>query len=407
MHGIAQPLPHPLRRLLGLLDFRGLWLVGALANAMRWVEILVAAVWVFEVTHSALTVSLVAMMRAVPLLLGGALAGALAEVLDRRRLLMAGQALMAASALVIMALGFGGLLRPWHLGAAGFLAGLVWTGEMASRRRMLTEVAGEQDVVTAVAFDSLTNNCTRMLGPMLGGVLYQVLGLPAAFLVAALCYVVSFGLLAGLRNRQRPGRFRPRALLAEMAEALALVRRMPVLLAVILVTIALNIFGFCFAAVAPAFGVAAFGASPVQIGLLSAAEPAGALLMGVAMAARRGLPLTPWLMVGGGTLFLLCLLVVAETTSLGVAVGVLMLGGCGTAVFAALQTALPVTRAPPEARSRVLGLVATCIGTSPLGVLAAGLLAEGFGPAAAITLMAAGGLLLLGWTGWLLWRHHR
>jgi MFS family permease len=395
---------HPLRRLLALPAFRRLWLTGALANGMRWVEILVAAIFTFQATGSALAVSLVTLMRALPLFLLGAAAGALAEVLDRRRLLMAGQALLCATALVLCALALAGLLRPWHLGLAGFLGGLVWCGEMASRRRMLTEVAGEGDVVTAVAFDSLTSNSTRMAGPLLGGAIYQTLGPAAAFGLAACCYPAAFLLLAGVSNRQVPGRFATRALLADMGEAIALVRRMPVLLAVIMTTIALNIFGFCFTAVAPAFGVQQFGASPLGIGLLSAAEPAGALLTGLTLAARRGLPLRGGLLVAGGVLFLLCLILVAHMPALWLAIAMLMLGGAGTAVFAALQTALPVTMAPEGARSRVLGLVATCIGMSPIGVLAIGVLADAWGPPAAITIMATAGLMLMAWTVWLLAR---
>jgi MFS family permease len=386
---------HPLRRLLALPAFRRLWAVGGIANAMRWVETLVAAIWTFETTHSALAVSMVALMRALPLLLLGAAAGALAEVLDRRRLLMAGQAATCLGALVILALAATDALQVWHLAAQGFLGGLVWTGEMASRRRMLTEVAGERDVVTAVAFDSLTANTTRMAGPLLGGALYQYLGLPAAYLVAAGCYALTFALLTGVRHTQATRRFVPRQLLAEMADAVGVVRRMRVLQAVVLITMAMNIFGFCFMAVLPAFGTLAFGASPVQIGLLSAAEPAGALLTGLVMASRRGVPLSPALMLAGGGFFLLCLLLVVLAPTLPLAAAVLMLGGIGTALFAALQTALPVTQAPPEARSRVLGLVTTCIGMGPAGQLTIGALADTWGPAVAIPVMAAAGLAMV------------
>ena len=391
---------HPLRRLLAIPAFRRLWAVGGVANAMRWVEVLVGAIWTFEATHSALAVSLVALMRALPLLLLGAAAGALAEVLDRRRLLMVGQAATGAGALAILALSLGGVLEVWHLAAQGFLGGLVWTGEMASRRRMLTEVAGERDVVTAVAFDSLTANTTRMAGPLLGGALYEYLGLAAAYLVAAACYALTFTLLAGVRHTQRTRRFVPRQLLAEMADAIVVVRRMKALQAVVLITIAMNIFGFCFMAVLPAFGTLAFAASPVQIGLLSAAEPAGALLTGLVMASRRGVPLSPALMLAGGGFFLVCLLLVSHAPNLPAAVAVLMLGGIGTALFAALQTALPVTQAPPEARSRVLGLVTTCIGMGPAGALTIGVLADAWGPGTAIPVMAGLGLAMVAATAW-------
>lgn len=380
--------------------FRRLWAVGGIANAMRWVEVLVAAIWTFETTGSAFAVSLVALMRALPLLLLGAAAGALAEMMDRKRLLMAGQVANGAGVLAILALALTGGLEVWHLAAQGFLGGLVWTGEMASRRRMLTEVAGERDVVTAVAFDSLTANTTRMAGPLMGGAIYQFLGLPAGFALSALCYAATFTLLAGIAHSQAPRRFGPRLLLAEMAEALRVVRRMKPLQAVILITIAMNVFGFCVNAVLPAFGTANFDASPVQVGLLTAAEPAGALLTGLVLASRRGVPLSPALMLGGGAFFLLCLLVLAALPSLQLAVGVLMLGGIGTALFAALQTALPVTQAPPEARSRVLGLVTTCIGMGPAGQLAIGALADVLGPDAAIPIMAAAGLAMVAASAW-------
>jgi MFS family permease len=370
--------------------------VGGLANAMRWVDILVGAVFTFEVTHSALAVALVALMRALPMLFGGALAGAVAEVLDRRRLLMAGQALTAAGAFTIMALALAGRLEVWHLGANGLLAGLVWTGEMASRRRMVTEAAGERDVVQAVALDSLTTNTTRMAGPLIGGLVYETLGLAAAYALAGSCYLLALLLLAGLRHSQPPGRLHVRKVAADIADAIRVVRRMPVLQVVILVTIAMNVFGFCVTTVLPALGSAAYGATPLQVGLLTAAEPAGALLTGLFLASRRGVPLLPGLMVAGSGFTMLCLVLLPLMPTLWLAAGMLMLGGIGTALFSALQTALPVTRAPPEARSRVLGLVTTCIGMGPAGVLAIGVLADAIGPGRAIPIMAAcGGAMLL------------
>ncbi|MBV1798664.1 MFS transporter [Siccirubricoccus sp. G192] len=391
-----QPPQHPLRRLFANPAFLRLWAVGGLANAMRWVDILVGAVFTFEVTRSALAVALVALVRALPMLFAGALAGAVAEVLDRRRLLMAGQALTAAGAFIIMALALAGRLEVWHLGANGLLAGLVWTGEMASRRRMVTEAAGERDVVQAVALDSLTTNTTRMAGPLIGGLVYETLGLAAAYALAGSCYLLALLLLAGLRHSQPPGRLHVRKVAADIADAIRVVRRMPVLQVVILVTIAMNVFGFCVTTVLPALGSAAYGATPLQVGLLTAAEPAGALLTGLFLASRRGVPLLPGLMVAGGGFTMLCLVLLPLMPTLWLAAGMLMLGGIGTALFSALQTALPVTRAPPEARSRVLGLVTTCIGMGPAGVLAIGVLADAIGPGRAIPIMAAcGGALLL------------
>ena len=385
---------HPLRRLFASPDFVRLWAVGGLANAMRWVEILVAAVFTFEVTGSALAVSLIAVLRALPMFVAGAAAGAIAEVLDRRRLLMAGQAVVCLCAIAVALLDWAGQLAVWHLAIVNLLGGLAWTGEMAARRRMVSEAAGEGMVVQGMAFDSTTSNTTRMAGPLIGGLIYQTLGAGAAYALAAACYAVAIVLLAGVRVHQAPGRFAARQVLADMVDGVGVVRRHRPLQAVILVTIGMNVFGFCYTAVLPAFGTLAFGASPFQIGLLTAAEPAGALITGLALATRRGVPMRPGLMIGGAAGFMVALLALPAMPAIWQAVGLLMLGGIGTALFATLQTAIPVTTAPPEARSRVLGLVTTCIGMGPVGVLAIGALADAQGPGFAIILMAALGLLL-------------
>ena len=115
---------HPLTRLFGNPDFRRLWAVGGIANAMRWVEILVSGIATFAITGSAFAVSLLLLARALPMLLCGAVAGALAETLDRRRLLMAGQAATCAGAALIALLAATGHLAVWHLAAGAFLAAL-------------------------------------------------------------------------------------------------------------------------------------------------------------------------------------------------------------------------------------------------------------------------------------------
>ena len=108
--------------LLRLPDYRRVWLLGGIANAMRWLEILAGTLWVFEQTGSALAVSAVVMMRALPMLLLGAMAGALAERFDRRLVLAWLQATSAVSAGLVVLLAVTGLLQPWHLMAQGLIA---------------------------------------------------------------------------------------------------------------------------------------------------------------------------------------------------------------------------------------------------------------------------------------------
>ncbi len=389
------PERSPVRELLANAAFVRLWAAGGLTNSMRWVEMLVSGLFAYELTASAFDVSLVLMARALPMLTAGAISGALAESLDRKKLLMAGQAATAVGAMVIAALAAGGVLTLWHLFLNGMLGGLVWTNELATRRRMVAEAAGPHRIVQAVAFDTMTGSTTRMVGPLAGGIFYQTVGVTAAYVIASVVYVVAFGLVSGVRHEQERRRLVPRRLAHEVAEALRIALRMPVLRLVLGVTIVMNVFGFSYTAILPAFGAVAFGASPAAVGLLAAAEPFGALLAGLALALRRGAAPGWAVLAAGSAGFLAVLLLAAQSPSLKGAVLLLMVGGVGTAAFSSLQTGLVMMHAPLEARSRILGLTTTCIGMGPLGVLAVGFLADAFGPRDAVAGMAAVGLVAL------------
>jgi MFS family permease len=385
----------PIRDLLADATFVRLWAAGGLTNSMRWVEMLVSGLFAFQLTGSAFAVSLVLMSRALPMLTAGALAGAVAESLDRKRLLMAGQTATAVGAIAIALLAATGQLALWHLFLNGLLGGLAWTNELATRRRMVAEAAGPTRIVQAVALDTVTNSTTRMVGPLAGGIFFQTVGVTAAYVIAAGFYLVALAMVSGVVHSQERRQLRPRRLVSDVIEAARIALAHPILRLVLGVTVAMNIFGFSYTAILPAFGAIAFSASPVEIGILAAAEPFGALLAGLGLAFRRGTPPGRLTLLLGSAGFLVVLACAALAPSLPLAVLLLFVGGMGTAAFASLQTGLVMMQAPIEARSRILGLTTTCIGMGPVGVLVIGALADGFGPRTAIALMAAAGIAAL------------
>jgi len=143
--------------------------------------------------------------------------------------------------------------------------------------------------------------------------------------------------------------------------------------------------------VAP-LGMGAFHVSPALVGLLAAGEPIGALMGGALIAAGILRMDGRLLFAGGSALFMVALIVMALSPSYWLAFAVLVVGGFGTAGFGNMQTTLMLTEAPTEMRSRLMGIVTVCIGTGPLGVLAAGALAGELGPREAVLVMASLGL---------------
>src|SRR5438552_9842398 len=237
---LAPALPRP--ALLATPGYLRLWFAGGVGNAMRWLELLVAGIFTYDVTHSTFLVALVTVARSLPMLFAGALAGVIGEALIRKRILVVQLLVMAATSLALFLLVLFGEVRVWHIIIAGAVNGTVWASELAVRRRMIGEVVAADQVTAAVAFDSLTNSIARVLGPLLGGAVFETLGLGGAYLLATLFYLAASLAELGLEFRQEPRRLRLRGIAADIAAGIIVARRRPAILAVILVSTIMTTF---------------------------------------------------------------------------------------------------------------------------------------------------------------------
>ncbi len=382
----------PLGELFRLPDFLRLWLVGATGNAMRWLELLASGLFAWEVTQSALAVTVVVAVRQLPQLFFGAFVGAISEAVNRKTIVMLALLVPALVSTVLATLATTGQLELWCVTLGNFISGTMWSTEMSTRRRMVGEVAGPHRIVPAIALDSATNAATRMIGPILGGVIFGWLGMRGAYTLTALVQFLAAFALAGLVYEQVPRRLDLARIPAEIAEGLAFARTRNTILLVYGVTVVTNAFAFAYSGLVAPIGSGVFHVSPALVGLLAAAEPLGALLGGALIAAgvvRMDRRLT---FAGGAGLFMVALIVMALSPSYWLAFSVLVIGGFGTAGFGNMQTTLMLTEAPTEMRSRLMGLVTVGIGTGPLGVLTAGLVSDAIGPRGAVLVMAGAGL---------------
>jgi MFS family permease len=379
------------RELLGQPDFLRLWLVGAFANAMRWLELLASGLFAFEVTGSALAVTGVVAARQLPQLFFGAFAGAVSEAVDRKLIVMLALLVPASISTVLATLATTGHLELWHVALGNLAAGTMWSTEMSTRRRMVGEVAGHR-IIQAIALDSSTNAATRMIGPLLGGFAFEWLGMKGAYTVTALVQFLGAFAFAGLVHHQVTRRLALARIPADIVEGLRFARTKPLILLVYGITIVTNAFAFSYSGLVAPLGLAEFKVSPGLVGLLAAGEPIGALLGGGLIAAGVLRMDRRLMFAGGASLFMVMLLIAALSPWYWLALAVLILGGFGTAGFGNMQTTLMLTEAPLEVRSRLMGIVTVCIGTGPLGILAAGVLAQELGPRGAILVMGSLGL---------------
>jgi MFS family permease len=391
------------RPLLTSTTFLRLWAIGGCVNAMRWFEVLAAALFTLDVTGSGFAVAAVSAARTLPMLFLGAFAGVMAEAVNRKRVLIIGQLVTSAASATVAILAMLGAAHPWHVAVAALISGTVWSTEMSTRRRMVGECVPIAMVPRALALDTLTNSITRMIGPIVAGTLYQFTGIAGAFTVSALLYLLAAILAIGLRHEQENRRFVVGDVPRDLAEAVGFARGHAVIAGVLLVTIAMNLLGFPYSALIAPIGRNHFMVSPALVGMMAAAESFGAFLGGLWLAGGDPPGKGRVLMVGGSLLFLVCVALMPLAPLFWLAWGLLVVGGFGSAAFANMQTSLIITHAPPHIRSRLMGLLTVCIGAGPLGILLVGVLATVLGPLGAVSAIELAGLAAVTAAG-SLWR---
>ena len=385
-----------------------LWLAGALLGTMRWLEVLGIALWTLAETRSAFLVAMMLFARMLPMVLFGVPMGVLADRVDRRRLLMTGVAATMVSSTVLLVLVLADVLAPWHVAVGAFLSGTVWTMEHPVRRALIADRVGIERIGVAMSLDSATFNATRMTGPLAGGAVYTLLGMPGVFATAIVVYALALAALATLevQGEARPSP-RREPFFPSLGEGIAQVRASPVLTGVMVITMITNLFGFSYTSMVPVVGERALGLDAFLVGVLMSMEGLGALLGALVLAFVIRPPAYGRIFVAGALLFVAMVLAFSASASVTLSMLALFLAGLGVAGFGSMQSTLLITNSDPGMRSRVMGVLVVCIGAGPPGVLLVGVLGERFSAASALTVTAGAGTLALMIAAWVwrtLWR---
>jgi MFS family permease len=389
-------------------EFLRLWAIGGLRGAMRWLEILVIGIYAFQISGSPFVVAMMLVARMVPMVLFGTVIGAIVEDMDRRRVLIGTCALMTLTAVIGAVAAATDIMNLPLLACVAFMNGLGWATDWPVRRTLVSDAVEPKRLGNAMSLESTTNSSTRMIGPLIGGLAYQTLGLDGAYTIAAVIYglTVVFALAlvppppVNLSKRRE-------SLFARLKAGLEYVRHNHVITGVFIITVILNLFGFSYTAIVPVWAVENFQADPVFIGLLASAEGCGAFLGSVTLAFWAHPKYFQRIFLIGAVTFVGCLLITSKFTLYGAALLILFGAGIGIACFSAMQSTLILKETAPEYRSRVMGFLAACIGAGPLGVLNIGVIAELTSAGTAIAISGASGLVLIAFATWRLqtiWR---
>jgi MFS family permease len=351
---------------------------------------------VYLLTGSSLMVGVTSMVALVPLILFGLLGGAIADAMDRRRLLVVTSvgAAVTSALLALQALlpGGGNLVLLWILTAAvsGFTA-----VNSPARYAVIPALVGPADVAAANALAMTVRQVGVVVGPLLAGVLIGLGELFLTYAVDAVGFLIAVLLLRGLPPLppgRDPGPLRLGAAVRGVGEGFAFLRTQPVLLMTFVVDVVAMLFAWP-QAVFPELSETRFADSPNSLGWLFAGISIGALTMGltsgwVSRVDRQGAVVLVSIVVWG-----VAIIGFGLAQTLWLAVFCLAVAGAGDMVSAVLRSSMLQLAAPEEMRGRMQGVFIVVVTGGPrLGDLRAGAMASAAGVTVA---MVSGGVIVV------------
>ena len=369
------------------------WFTGQVISISgNWMQT-VAEMWlIVQLTGSGVAVGLTAALQFLPILVLGAWGGLLADRMAKRRLIMHTQALMAVPALAMWLLTLTGSIEAWMVFGLVLARGLVTAIDNPARQSFVSEIVGSGRVVNAIALNSVVIHSSRIIGPALAGSVIAFVGISFCFLLNALTFVAMIVALRGMDparlDTPKPA---PRAR-GELRSALRYVLRTPALLIPLAMMAVVGTLSFNFQVLMPLLAHLTWNGNATTYAALTTAMGVGSV--GGALAAGARGRVSPALLVGASAGFGVLLMVVAVAPTLTLQLAALVPLGALSVTFASGVNSSLQLDVDPAMRGRVMAIYSMVfLGSTPIGSLLVGWLAEASGPRAGLAVGAAAALV--------------
>lgn len=383
--GAFAPLAHPV--------FRAVWLASLVSSFGGLIQSVGASWMMTQLTASADLVALVQGAATLPIMVLALFAGAVADSLDRRRVMLAAQAFMLAVSVALAVMAWAGLMTPWLLLGLTFLLGCGTAMNGPAWQASVGDMVPRADLPAAVALNSMGFNAARSVGPALGGALVALGGAAAAFAVNALSYLALIAVLLRWTPARAPASLPREPLGPAMRAGLRYVALSPQLFVVLGRGLVFGLGAVAVTALMPLVARGMVGGGPLTFGLLLGAFGVGAVAGALASARVRARASTESLVRAASLAFALAMAIAALSTSLPLTLAALLPAGAAW-VLALSSFNVTVQMSTPRwvvARALSLYQMATFGGMAG-GAWLWGRVAEGSGVPAA--LLAASAVLV-------------
>ncbi|WP_160688034.1 MFS transporter [Clostridium sp. C2-6-12] len=377
-------------------NFRYYWIGMCISLIGTWMQNIAQPWLAYTLTNSPFLLSLIGIAQFTPMLIFALFAGVFVDKFSKKKILLFTQSASLVITLILAILVWTEKIEYWHILIMSTLLGIVNTVDMPARQSMVIELVGREDLMNAIALNSMVFNLARIIGPALAGIVMGYAGVAVCFFANAISFgaVVISLFFIELHPVQKNPNVENSNLIGEIKDGLKYIYRKKVLLYTLLVMAIVGTFVPNFNVLVPVFAKEILKENEAGFGILMSFMGFGSFLgaMFIATLSKSGpkkfiIYLVP-IIVGA-------LLIATGYTNVYLLTGIfLAITGFFFISFTSSANSTLQLNSRNEYRGRVMSVYTLVFaGSTPFGNLYAGLFAEHFN--ARIGFAACGGVIIL------------
>ena len=348
-------------------NYRILFSANTVSNIGSWAQRIAQDWLVLELTNNNGTyLGLVTAVQFAPVLLFSLHGGAMADRIDKRKVLIATNVIGGAASIGLGLLVISDVVQLWHVFVLAGVLGIATAIDAPVRQAFTSELVGHDDLPNAVSLNSANFNGGRLIGPAVSGLLIAAFGTGPSFLINGASYF--FVILALLRiDAKRLFHQNQEKSLGNIREGIAYAKARPDIYVVMIMVFALATFGLNFQIFNALMATQEFGLGPASFGLMGTFIAIGSLTGAIGSARLERFRTTRFVIVGG-MLFSISIMVLSVLPNY--TTYIVWLPICGVTALVTLVSANSIVQTSTDQviRGRVMGLyLLIFMGGTPFG----------------------------------------
>jgi predicted MFS family arabinose efflux permease len=342
----------------------------------------------YALTGSELALGMINLVVAIPMLVVSPFGGVIADRVEKRRLIMTGQAVLVLNELAILVLLLLDQLQFWHMLVAVFFMGCTFPFIMPARQAIVVSIVGRQGLGNAMALQMGGMNAARVVGPVLAGFIIALAGVRWVYVVAVTMYAVALFSMSRVSKSPPVEGVGQKPVLSELWGGLRYVAGDPPVRALMILGIVPMMLAMPFQALLVVFAEDIWHKGSSGLGLLQAAAGIGGIMGSFFVAWRGETPRRLRMMMASLMAFAGGLFLFAISPWFLLALPLVLIADVFASIFTTLNNTAVQLLIPDEVRGRVMALMMMTFGLTPLGTVPVAAMAQAFGAPVAVAVAA-------------------